>query len=120
MVREKIISLIGEAIKNAQAKGKFPKFEVLEILVEKPEQAEQGDYSTNVAMKIAGIAKKNPMEIAEIIVEQLSAENSKFLERIEIAKPGFIIANSLKELKSQSPDLSISFFLKSICRSKLN
>ncbi|MCK4354820.1 arginine--tRNA ligase [Candidatus Parcubacteria bacterium] len=90
MVREKITNLIEKAIQNAQSQRKLPKFQISAILVEKPEQKEQGDYSTNIAMKIAGITKKNPIETAEIIVEQLQNSNSQFLGKIEIARPGFI------------------------------
>jgi arginyl-tRNA synthetase len=90
MVREKITNLIEKAIQNAQEQGKLPKFEISAILVEHPEQKEQGDYSTNISMKIAGIVKKNPIETAEIIVEQLQNSNSQFLGKIEIARPGFI------------------------------
>ena len=94
MVRKKIISLIGKGIERAQARQDLPKFAVSEILVDIPEQKDQGDYSLNIAMKIAGITKKNPMEIASIINNQLSLiisnDKSSIIDKIEIAKPGFI------------------------------
>jgi arginyl-tRNA synthetase len=94
MVREEIISLIGKGIERAQAKGDLPKFAISEILIEKPEQENQGDYSTNIAMKIAGIVKRNPMEIASIINNQLlliiNNDKLSIIDKIEIAKPGFV------------------------------
>jgi arginyl-tRNA synthetase len=53
MARKEIINLIQKGIKSAQARKDFPKFEISEILVETPEKEGQGDYSTNIAMKIA-------------------------------------------------------------------
>lgn len=47
-----------------------------------------GDYSTNIAMKLAKVAKSDSMETAEDIAEHL--RKSDLFERIEVAKPGFI------------------------------
>ena len=92
MTRDKIVNLIEKGIEGAQGQGKLPKFAISGILVEMPEQENQGDYSTNVAMKIAGImiVKKNPMEVAEAIIEGLPIRDNQLFEKIEIAKPGFI------------------------------
>ncbi len=51
-----------------------------------------GDYSTNVAMKLARVAKKNPVEIGEKIKEELekNSEAQTWIEKIEVVKPGFI------------------------------
>ncbi len=42
-----------------------------------------GDYSTNVAMRVAKLVNKNPMQVAEELASQLECG-------LEIAKPGFI------------------------------
>ncbi len=34
------------------------------VAVERPAQAEHGDYATNVALKLAGARKRPPLEIA--------------------------------------------------------
>jgi len=63
--------------------------------VEDPKFNDQGDFSTNAAMVIAGKEKKltgekvNPRQIAEKLVEMLGKETSLF-EKVEIAGPGFI------------------------------
>ena len=50
--------------------------------------AKFGDYSTNIAMILAGKLKRNPREIAEEITKKLR-ESSEF-ESVEIAGAGFI------------------------------
>jgi arginyl-tRNA synthetase len=54
------------------------------------DRPEHGDYSSNAAMVLAKELKKNPLEIAEKIKKNLSSLNVKFIEKIEIAKPGFL------------------------------
>jgi arginyl-tRNA synthetase len=51
-----------------------------------------GDYSTNVAMKLAGKLGKSPMEIAEKMQKDI-LENSlaqDWIEKMEVVKPGFV------------------------------
>lgn len=56
-----------------------------EIQFERPKRREHGDWSTNVAM-VAG--RENPRDFAQKLVDLLPA--SDFVERAEIAGPGFI------------------------------
>jgi len=58
-----------------------------EIIVNVPSEKENGDFSTNLALQLTKILKKNPMEIAEKIKE--SIDDSK-IEKIEVKTPGFI------------------------------
>lgn len=90
MVREIIVNLIKKAIERAQKQGDLPEFRIPEILVEHPGDEKFGDYAANVAMQLAKITKKKPMEIASIINNQLSVINNQFLEKTEVMKPGFI------------------------------
>ncbi|MBI2594302.1 arginine--tRNA ligase, partial [Candidatus Curtissbacteria bacterium] len=55
-----------------------------------PENEKFGHYSTNVALKLAKLKRKNPLLVAEEIVSKLKAKNSKLFAKIEIAPPGFI------------------------------
>ncbi|AIS60879.1 arginine--tRNA ligase [Listeria ivanovii] len=63
--------------------------EVPEILLEVPKDKKHGDYSTNIAMQLARVAKKAPRQIAESIVPELTKDN-KLIKEVEIAGPGFI------------------------------
>ncbi len=98
--REKIINLIEKAIKQArlqrcsncgqaQSNKKLENFKIPEILIETQQNPKFGDYSSNIALQISKIVKKNPMEVAEIINNELQS-NKQFLKKTEIANPGFI------------------------------
>jgi arginyl-tRNA synthetase len=58
------------------------------IVLEKPRQAEHGDYACNVALQLARALKRSPREIAARLVAALPA--SPYLERAEVAGAGFI------------------------------
>jgi len=58
------------------------------IALERPKQAAHGDWACNVAMQLAKQLKKNPRELAQALIAALPA--SPWLERAELAGPGFI------------------------------
>ncbi|MBC1724359.1 arginine--tRNA ligase [Listeria seeligeri] len=82
----KLIQHIKQAV--VQAVG-LEAAEVPEILLEVPKDKKHGDYSTNIAMQLARVAKKAPRQIAESIVPELKKDN-KLIKEVEIAGPGFI------------------------------
>ena len=90
MIREEIAKLVLKAILKAQKEKQLGKFKIPEIRAEHPEEKSHGDYSTNIAMVIAQIIKKDPTEIGENIRFQLLGTKSELFEKIEVAKPGFI------------------------------
>ncbi len=57
--------------------------------VEVPKRDGQGDFSTNLAMVVAGKEKRNPREVAAQLLELLGAGDN-LLEKVEIAGPGFV------------------------------
>lgn len=59
------------------------------IELERPDP-QFGDYTTNIAMKLAKTLGKNPREIATQITEQLNTSNYDWLKSAEVAGPGFI------------------------------
>ncbi|EGC91573.1 MAG: arginine--tRNA ligase [Turicibacter sanguinis] len=61
----------------------------LNVILENSKDVSHGDYSTNIAMQLTKIAKKNPRMIAEEILNNFNAESAN-VEKIEIAGPGFI------------------------------
>jgi arginyl-tRNA synthetase len=58
------------------------------INVERTKRREHGDYSTNVAMQLAGTAKMAPRAVAEIIAKHL--RDSGGIAGVEVAGPGFL------------------------------
>ena len=71
--------------------------------IEYPKERKFGDYATPVAMQLAKMLKKNPLEIAEKICVELS--KTLDFSKVEAVKPGFInvfLSDDVlfKELKS--------------------
>ena len=58
------------------------------IALERPKQAAHGDWASNVAMQLAKELKRNPRELAQVLIAGLPA--SPWLDRAELAGPGFI------------------------------
>ena len=83
-IEDKIIEKISEILKE--------KYDYLAddglIMLEIPKDNRNGDYSTNVAMRLSKQLKNNPQVIANSLKDSL--ENLDEIERIEIAGPGFI------------------------------
>lgn len=58
-----------------------------DVIIEKSKAAEHGDYASNVALKNAGKAGKNPRQFASELIEAIDKDG---ISKIEIAGPGFI------------------------------
>ena len=88
MLRERLISLLTEAATRAQKEGKLPAVALPEITIERPQNAEHGDYASNFPLKLARTARANPMVIANELVALLPAAEE--IESAVVAPPGFI------------------------------
>ncbi|MGX7112528.1 arginine--tRNA ligase [Gemella cuniculi] len=80
-MKTKIIELLENSLLKLEIKG-------VDIYVETPKNTENGDFSSNVAMQLTKVLRKNPKIIAEEIVSKIEKDDS--VEKIEIAGPGFI------------------------------
>jgi len=60
----------------------------LETTVERTRDASHGDFATNVAMRLAKPAGKNPRELAAALVDLLPASDA--VDKVTVAGPGFI------------------------------
>jgi len=58
------------------------------VTLERPSDAEHGDYATNVALRLAGVEQRPPREIAGEIAAR--AVERDLVERAEAAGPGFV------------------------------
>jgi arginyl-tRNA synthetase len=58
------------------------------VTVERTREAQHGEFATNVALRLAKAARRNPRELASAIAAALPA--SELLERTEVAGAGFI------------------------------
>ena len=88
MLRERLIDLLTESAKKAQKEGKLPAVELPEITIERPQNAEHGDYASNFPLKLARTARANPMTIAKELVALLP--EAEEIESAVAAPPGFI------------------------------
>ena len=61
-----------------------------DIVIEHPGDPNYGDYSTNVAMVLAGKLEKRPLEIAKLLKKELKKIVGKEIGKIEVVAPGFI------------------------------
>ncbi|VEF46427.1 arginyl-tRNA synthetase [Bacillus freudenreichii] len=77
-------------IKNAILKaGLATEDQIPAVVLETPKDKAHGDYSTNMAMQLARVAKKAPRMIAEDIKAHVDTSEAS-IEKIDIAGPGFI------------------------------
>lgn len=79
-ISEIIRNLVTSALDNAEG----------DFVVEHPTDLSKGDYSTNAALVFAKILKKNPVELAKEIVENISSKLPPEISKVETAGPGFI------------------------------
>ena len=97
----KVAEIINQTIKE--------KFNIeVEVSLTRP-RLEFGDFATNIAMQLAGKLSKNPREIADELLGELS--KNEIFETIEVAGPGFLnLRVSAKKLeKLLSHDFSDRF-----------
>ncbi len=92
----------------------------IEAKVERQNNTEYGDYSTNLAMVFAKNFKKNPIETANLLVEKIKKSDKDIFEKIEVAHPGFInffiskeyFQNQIHEILKQGKDFGKNSLLK--------
>ncbi len=80
--------LISEVVKNVILDKNIPCIEEIDIVIERPKDEKFGDYSTNIAMRLAKPLKKSPVVIANELKEEF--EKNSMFEKVEIAGAGFI------------------------------
>ena len=84
-IEEKLVQAISEIVKE--------KYDLTPesgtIMIEIPKDNSNGDYSTNIAMRLTKLLKRKPQEIAQELKEELLKKLDN-VDNIEIAGPGFI------------------------------
>lgn len=87
---DQIKDKLKEEIKQSVIKaGLAAEEQIPEVILELPKDKAHGDYSTNMAMQLARVAKKAPRMIAEAIIENFDQTKAS-IKKVEIAGPGFI------------------------------
>ena len=88
MTPEELSNLINSAVKSLISAQKIEKVEIPEIKIERPKSKDHGDFASNIALALSKPVGKNPREVAQLLIEELSKEKS--IKKIEIAGPGFL------------------------------
>ncbi|TKB28002.1 arginine--tRNA ligase [Desulfopila sp. IMCC35006] len=89
MIRSEVKKVLDDCFAHGVAEGLWSDEAAGKFTVELPKHEGQGDFSTNLALVLAGIEKKNPRQIAQLVAEQLSS-HTDLIARVEIAGPGFV------------------------------
>lgn len=87
-MKPQIAELLSTVVATLKAQEVIPAELEPRINVENTRDKAHGDLATNLAMMLAKPAKKNPRELAQLIVDALP--ESELVEKVEIAGPGFI------------------------------
>ena len=80
-------SKLTAALKKVLAALDYPE---TPFYIQLPKNPKHGDFSSNLAMQLAGKLGSNPQEIAHSIVEKLEKDNPTLVKSADIAGPGFI------------------------------
>ena len=78
---------LGELFRSALATV-APGVPIAEIILDRPKQAQHGDYACNIALQLAKTLKRKPRDIAAEVIAALPV--SPYLAKTEIAGAGFI------------------------------
>lgn len=87
--KQELEKVLLDALKKATQDAQIDlNVETIKINLDRPKQADHGDFSTNLAMQCAKAFKKSPKEIAQLLINQLQSVD--FIEKVELAGVGFI------------------------------
>ncbi|PEL09406.1 arginine--tRNA ligase [Bacillus sp. AFS017336] len=87
---EQVKSRLKDEIEAAVLKAGLATEEQLpQVVLETPKDKTHGDFSTNMAMQLARVAKKAPRMIAEELINSFDQSKAS-IQKVEIAGPGFI------------------------------
>ncbi len=93
--RDAVAQRVAAALDAALASGALPRpadgATLPEIEIARPQNPEHGDFSTNLALKLAGVVKRPPRDVAAALLAALNiAASDELIVRGEIAGPGFV------------------------------
>lgn len=88
MLRNLIADHLEAALNAAVSAGQLPEGLSVRPQVEKPRDAKNGDYATNLAMMLAKPARMAPPQIAKVLLERIPTDG--LIAEASVAGPGFI------------------------------
>ncbi|MXR69303.1 MULTISPECIES: arginine--tRNA ligase [Shewanella] len=87
-MKSHIQSLLEQAIQTLKQQAIIPADFEARIQVDRTKDKTHGDFATNLAMMLTKVARKNPREVAQLIIDSLPQDSQ--VAKVEIAGPGFI------------------------------
>jgi arginyl-tRNA synthetase len=103
MLKQTITELLTRAIVAAQQAGKLPTVTLPEIVIERPQKPEHGDYASSISLKLARASGIKPLTIAGDVVSFIAP--SPEIDSVTVAPPGFINFTLKNEWLTQQVDL---------------
>ena len=88
MLKDRIAQLVCQAAAEAQSRGLLPEVALPEIIIERPQISEHGDYASSLPLKLARSAHMDPYTIAQHLSGLISP--SAEIEKVMAARPGYI------------------------------
>lgn len=87
-LKNEIANLVEQTLNDLPELSESSEITSIKTTVERTRDPRHGDFTTNIAMRLAKSVGRNPRDIAQTIVDGV-AEN-ELVDKIEIAGPGFI------------------------------
>ena len=87
--KDQVLDLTVSAYQKAAAEGLLPQDAAVTPSVEIPKDTANGDYTTTFCLAAAKALKKNPRQVAQILMDHMGLSGSYFTS-VEMAGPGFL------------------------------
>ena len=109
-LRNHIETLLRQGLADAQRDGLLPTTPVEELIIERPQNPDHGDFACSVPLKLAKPMRTRPMAIAEVLVSQVPPDGA--VEKVWAAPPGFVnfsldrswLARQVDSIRGAGPD----------------
>ncbi len=88
MIKDEIAILLEKAALEAQRRELLPPVAIPEIVLERPQNPEHGDYASTLALKLARAARMDPLHIARSLANLIPLPEE--IEKVAVVPPGFI------------------------------
>ncbi|MGO0123420.1 arginine--tRNA ligase [Desulfothermobacter acidiphilus] len=89
-IREALRRGLDEALAATVSALSLPATALPPVTLEVPREEGFGEFTTNLAFKLAGRAGKAPREVAALLAEHFPAGASPYLDRVEVAGAGYL------------------------------
>ncbi|MCH7822043.1 MAG: arginine--tRNA ligase [Proteobacteria bacterium] len=87
-MKSNIAKLVEQAINSLPDLAEAPEISSISTTVERTRDARHGEFTTNIAMRLAKSLGRKPRDVASAIIDKMP--ESELVDKVEIAGPGFI------------------------------